>query len=334
MLEYLAGISWAKISASIPLCFCANESSARRVAWVAHLGDLLSIPFIERVYAFNRRGRTSVSERQKEAFVDRALDVTLLASEKLVYLEDDTSKADLGLPLDTWNAGIEKILMHRNPAAEGNPTRIYENMYSWKGAKTRNLIDLARQSPKESGVRFLFTSSIDSALGWGQNLGPFPDQLQPNSNIGVGVGIAGADMFTDVQAFSSAHASAEISCLDLDLAASGLVATSFRIGQICGSLTNGVWAAGDCVPAIVKISHAIIDAVLSAEKPPFVVNLVLGNRTGWLPAPDATVSKAGTTEFSMLKAQVISKSMKVLNPLNEDDVKQWMHYWREKRFNV
>jgi thioester reductase-like protein len=64
---------------------------------------LLSLPSVDRVYAFNRKSRVPVSERQREAFVDRALEVTLLTSEKLVYLEGDTSKTDLELPLDVWN---------------------------------------------------------------------------------------------------------------------------------------------------------------------------------------------------------------------------------------
>jgi hypothetical protein len=36
------------------------------------------------------------------------------------------------------------------------------------------------------------------------------------------------------------------------------------------------------------------------------------------------------TAFSTLKAQVISQSMKMLEPLGEDDVKNWMHYWKKE----
>jgi thioester reductase-like protein len=62
---------------------------------------LLSLLSTERVYAFNRRGKTSASERQRAAFIDRGLDVALLSSKKLVYLEGDTAKEYLGLPLET-----------------------------------------------------------------------------------------------------------------------------------------------------------------------------------------------------------------------------------------
>jgi nucleoside-diphosphate-sugar epimerase len=53
---------------------------------------------------------------------------------------------------------------------------------------TRNLIDLARQSPNKSGVRFLFTSSIASAQNWDRNLGPFPEELQLDASVAVGNG--------------------------------------------------------------------------------------------------------------------------------------------------
>ncbi|KAJ7666493.1 hypothetical protein B0H14DRAFT_3539386 [Mycena olivaceomarginata] len=79
--------------------------------------------------------------------------------------------------------------------------------------------------------------------------------------------------------------------------ASGLEATSFRIGQVTGSSSNGALSTTDWVPAIVKssialgnfpsdpsnvvawitpeaVSHTIIDAVLRVERLLFAVNLV------------------------------------------------------------
>jgi hypothetical protein len=44
----------------------------------------------------------------------------------------------------------------------------------------------------------------------------------------------------------------------------------------------------------------------------------------------AVVAGAGNTAFSTLKAQAISQSMKMLEPLDEDDVKHWMHYWKKE----
>ena len=53
---------------------------------------------------------------------------------------------------------------------------------------TRNLIDLARQSPNAAQVRFLFTSSIATAQGWDPKRGPFPEELQLDADVAVGNG--------------------------------------------------------------------------------------------------------------------------------------------------
>ncbi|KAJ6514497.1 putative aminoadipate reductase [Mycena vitilis] len=343
---------------------------------------LLRLASVERVYAFNRKGRVSVFERQLEAFTDRALDVSLLSSPKLVYLEGDTSSPDLGLPSDiwttlrdtltciihnAWNLDFNKALSSFEPHVKG----------------TRNLIDLALQSPNNSGVRFLFTSSISSAQGWDLNLGPFPEELQLDANVAVGSGYG-----------ESKYVSERI------LAASGLDATSFRIGQVSGSASNGAWSTTDWVPAIVKssialgnfpsypsgvapwlapeaVSQAIVDAALSTEKPPFAINLVHPRPVPWdrvmqalandarlplIPFPvwvkqlqvraaaataedfdnipgiklldffTGGVSFVAHLEFSTLKAQVLSEAMRLLEPLKEEDAKQWMSYWRQRKY--
>ncbi|KAJ7360820.1 putative aminoadipate reductase [Mycena albidolilacea] len=341
---------------------------------------LLSLPSTERVYAFNRKGRTPASERQRAAFIDRGLDVALLSSEKLVYLEGDTAKERLGLSLDVWTTlrNTLTVIIHNAWTLDFNKALSSFELHV-KG--TRNLIDLARQSPNQFGVRFLFTSSIASAQSWDQTLGPFPEKVQYDASVALGNGYG-----------ESKYVSERI------LAASGLEATSFRIGQVTGSSSNGAWSTTDWVPAIVKssialgnfpsdpsnvvawitpeaVSHTIVDAALSTEELPFAVNLVHPRPVPWdfvmstlastvqLPltpfadwvqqlqarsaratAEDieripgiklldffkAAVAGAGNTAFSTLKAQAISQSMKTLEPLDEDDVKHWMHYWKKE----
>ncbi|KAJ7886913.1 hypothetical protein B0H13DRAFT_1627705 [Mycena leptocephala] len=343
---------------------------------------LLGLASVERVYAFNRPGRTPISERQTEAFVDRALNFHLLSSEKLVYLEGDTLKQDLGLPVAIWTTlrDTTTVIIHNAWTLDFNKSL---SSFEAHVKGTRNLIDLACQSPNESGVRFLFTSSIASAQGWDQNLGPFPEELRLDADVAVGNGYG-----------ESKYVSERI------LAASGLDATSFRIGQVCGSISNGAWSTMDWVPAIVKssiamgnfpsdpsgvmawltpeaVSHAIVDAALSTEKPPFTVNLVHPRPVSWdlvmstmagaaqlplIPFADwvrnlevrsarataediekipgiklldffkAAVAGAGNIEFSTSKAQALSESMKLLNPLSGEEAKKWMQYWREKEF--
>ncbi|KAJ7615659.1 putative aminoadipate reductase [Mycena polygramma] len=247
---------------------------------------LLNLASVERVYAFNRRGRISTSERQLDAFADRGLDVSLLSSTKLVYLEGDTSSADLGLPSNVWTTLRDTVgvIIHNAWTLDFNKSL---SSFEPHVKGTRNLVDLALQSPNASGVRFLFTSSIGSAQGWDRNLGPFPEELQLDASVAVGNGYG-----------ESKYVSERI------LAASKLDATSFRIGQVCGSTSNGSWSTSDWVPAIVKssialgnfpsdpsgvvawlspesVSQAIVDAALSTEKPPFAINLVHPRPVPW-----------------------------------------------------
>lgn len=63
------------------------------------LATLLSMDRVRRVYSFNRPSSSSISiiDRHKERFEDKALDVALLSSEKLVFLEGDNDLPGLGL---------------------------------------------------------------------------------------------------------------------------------------------------------------------------------------------------------------------------------------------
>ncbi|KAJ6578491.1 acetyl-CoA synthetase-like protein [Mycena capillaripes] len=341
---------------------------------------LLRLSSVERVYAFNRRGKRPVSERQREAFLDRALDATLLSSDKLVYLEGDTAKEDLGLPPHVFTAlrDIITVIIHNAWTLDFNKSL---SSFEPHVKGMHNLIDLACRSPRSSGVRFLFTSSIASAQNWDQKRGPFPEELQLDASVALGNGYG-----------ESKYVSERI------LAASHLEATSFRIGQVCGSKSNGAWSTTDWVPTIVKssialgnfpsdpsgvvawlppeaVSSCIVDVALSTEKPPFAINLVHPRPIPWdvvmsamadtvqlplIPFPDwvgqlqarsakataediakipaiklldffkAAVAGKGTAEFSTLKAQAISESMKLLKPLTEDDAKQWMTYWKKE----
>ncbi|KAJ7604122.1 putative aminoadipate reductase [Roridomyces roridus] len=344
------------------------------------LAMLLDSAAVQRVYAFNRRGRTPIFERQHDAFVDRGLDTSLLSSGKLVYLEGDTAKSDLSLPADLWTELRETVtvIIHNAWMLDFNK-KLSSFESHIKG--TRNLIDLARSSPH--AIRFLFTSSIASAQGWDQSLGLFPEELQLDASVAVGNGYG-----------EGKYASERI------LAASGLEATSFRIGQVSGATSSGAWSTTDWVPAIVKsslalgafpsdpaslvawlpaeaVSGAIVDAALTTTTPPFAINLVHPRPIPWdlvmssmadsvkVPLkpfaewvqdirdrlPNATAedlenipglklldflaaAEAGraNTEFSTTKAQELSNSMKLLEPLNVNDARRWMGYWQGKNF--
>ena len=62
------------------------------------LSELLRSSAVQRVFAFNRSSSSkSIAERQKAAFKDRGLELDLLDSDKLVYVEADASLEKCGL---------------------------------------------------------------------------------------------------------------------------------------------------------------------------------------------------------------------------------------------
>ena len=62
------------------------------------LASLLIRKDVIRVYALNRRSKTTTSAaRQRSGFEDRGLDINLLESQQLVYVDGDTSQEQLGL---------------------------------------------------------------------------------------------------------------------------------------------------------------------------------------------------------------------------------------------
>lgn len=66
------------------------------------LESLLLNDSVARVYTLNRpSAKTSMYERHRARFQDKALDISLLSSSKLVFLDGETTREDLGLPEDT-----------------------------------------------------------------------------------------------------------------------------------------------------------------------------------------------------------------------------------------
>lgn len=68
------------------------------------LASLLSKDNVHRVYALNRPStKASMKDRHRERFEDKALDISLLESPKLVFLEGETVHEDLGLSQERLN---------------------------------------------------------------------------------------------------------------------------------------------------------------------------------------------------------------------------------------
>ncbi|KAG9310664.1 hypothetical protein JVU11DRAFT_9252 [Chiua virens] len=127
------------------------------------LADLLQSSGVQCVFAFNRPSTKSIEERQKAAFKDRGLQVELLDSNKLAYIET--------------NASLEKCCL---PSAQYE-----ETISSFEDSirASRNLVNLGLASPWNQNLRFLFTSSIGSTQGWDNSKGPLPEEVQLDPSV-------------------------------------------------------------------------------------------------------------------------------------------------------
>ncbi|KAG2103392.1 putative aminoadipate reductase [Suillus discolor] len=251
------------------------------------LASLLQREDVSLVYAFNRSSRCgeSIQERQKHGFVDRGLDVTLLQSEKLLYIETDTSSDDLGLEKELYQKIRTSVTVIIHNAWQLN-FNLALSSFEPHVRGTRNLINLVLSSPCHPKPRVLFTSSISTAQSWDKSKGPFPEEVQYDAGVAEGHGY-GAGKYV----------------CERVLVNSKLPACSFRIGQIAGGPPRGAWSTTDWLPIIVKssvslgvfpeaqgllswipthaVSNAILDVAFAKEEPPIAVNLVHPRPVAW-----------------------------------------------------
>ncbi|KAJ3715279.1 hypothetical protein DFJ43DRAFT_1007325 [Lentinula guzmanii] len=251
------------------------------------LESLLLKDSVARVYTLNRpSSKASMYDRHRTRFEDKALDVSLLSSPKLVFLAGETSHDDLGLPGDVLKELRQNLTMIIH-----NAWRLDFNLslasFESHVKGSRVLMDLARSSRHSSSIRYLFTSSIGSTQSWDARLlGPYPEEVVMDPKYAVGGGYGESKYVTE-----------------RILAKSGLQATSFRIGQVTGGAPNGAWATSDWVPIIVKSSltigmlpdafgvvswvpmdavcNALLDVGFSLEPAPMAVNVVHPKSVPW-----------------------------------------------------
>lgn len=251
------------------------------------LASLLEDEKVELVYALNRpsTGSTSMFERHRDRFEDKALDASLLASDKLVFVEGDAASPNLGLPEHTYEKlrVSVSLIIHNAWKLDFNQSL---GSFEPNIRGTRHLIDLALSGPHPGSTRYLFTSSVSSAQSWNQENGPFPEEVMTDASVAVGGGYG-----------EGKYVAERI------LARSGLQVTSFRIGQISGGLPNGAWAISDWIPIMVKsslalgvlpsaygtvswvpmdaVSRTIIDVAFAKDRPPTALNLVHPRPVKW-----------------------------------------------------
>ncbi|KAG1853273.1 putative aminoadipate reductase [Suillus tomentosus] len=268
------------------------------------LADLLQREDVSVVYAFNRPSKgASIQQRQENSFKDRGLDFTVLQSDKLVYVETDTSDDHLGLDKELYQKICTSVtvIIHNAWRLDFN---LSLSSFDAHVRGMRNLIDLALSSPRQPKPRFMFASSVSSAQSWDKAKGPFPEQVEYDAGVAVGLGYG-----------ASKYVSERV------LVNSKLPASSFRIGQVSGGPPRGAWSTTNWLPIIVKssislgalpeakgfvswipphaVSNAILDVAFAEEEPPIAVNLVHPRPTAWKtlmqPIADALVERKVTT---------------------------------------
>ncbi|KAJ7198969.1 hypothetical protein GGX14DRAFT_525295, partial [Mycena pura] len=206
------------------------------------LSSLLRDDRVAKIYAFNRPsvdGAVSSAKRHLVAFNTRGLDAELLTSPKLVFVEGQTDAKSLGLSGDIYKEiqSSVTLIIHNAWRLDFNlPLTAFENHV----IGTRHLIGLALGS--SLSPKFLFTSSIASAVSWDPAVGPCPEEFLSLSEIPEGA------LASSTGYGQSKYVAEKI------IAASGLRAACLRIGQICGGLPAGAWATTDWLPILVKSS--------------------------------------------------------------------------------
>ncbi|KAF8579177.1 acetyl-CoA synthetase-like protein [Ramaria rubella] len=196
------------------------------------LAQLILLPEISRIYALNRRGRDGISlqARQRSSLEDRGLDVSLLASPKLVLVQTDVSQPALGLPdllynEVTWRVDF-KILL---PSFKSNIQGV------------RNLIDLALSSPHSSPPGFVFISSVSVLKNW--NSPGLVPEAAVDAKIAVGSGYSESKWVAETVLQSARQSTS-------------LRPTIVRIDQLSGA-KNGSWNQTDSIPAIVRSGQVL-----------------------------------------------------------------------------
>ncbi|KAJ7165465.1 putative aminoadipate reductase [Mycena crocata] len=201
------------------------------------LASLLQDGWVEKIYAYNRpslKGLTS-AERHRARFEDRGLDVGLLSSSKLSFIEGQIEEKGLGLPTDLYTEIRDSatVIIHSSWALDFNM-----GLASFEPhiRGTRHVVDFALACTR--APRFVFMSSVAGVLSWDRASGACPEEL---------VGLGG-----DVDP-SHGYGQSKFVAEQI-IAKSGLNASILRIGQICGSPPKGAWATSDWLPILVKTS--------------------------------------------------------------------------------
>ncbi|KAL1718570.1 hypothetical protein EV715DRAFT_291179 [Schizophyllum commune] len=196
---------------------------------------------VEQIYTLERAGSASVIERQRARFTDKGFDLSLLDSKKLVPLQGDVCAGRMGQSEAIFKEMLNTIsvIIHVAWRLDFN---LGVNAFESSIRGTRALVDFARAAQHADSLRFVFTSSVASAMSWDpKTQGPVPEDLIEDPLMCVNGGGYGQGKFVAERV----------------LAASGVEFSSVRVGQVSGGKPRGAWATTDWFPILVKTSLAL-----------------------------------------------------------------------------
>ncbi|KAJ3873157.1 putative polyketide synthase [Lentinula edodes] len=207
------------------------------------LVQLVKSAGVKKIYAFNRPSDAlTIRERQHAVFSNHNLDLTLLDTPKLVFIEGDASQIDLGLDPTTYEDLREEITVIIDNAWQLDLNAPLRNFIS-NIASTRNLIDLAYSSSRVSSIRYTFISSIASAQNWISETGgheEVPEEILENSKQAAMFGYG-----------ESKYVAEKL------VSMSGLQASVYRVGQLCGASESGSWTIKEWIPKLTRTSLSL-----------------------------------------------------------------------------
>jgi thioester reductase-like protein len=104
----------------------------------------------------------------------------------------------------------------------------------------------------------MFTSSVSAAQSWDRRKGPFPEEVQYDAGIAVGLGYGESKYVCERVSSQVLEGIIHLTNAAIKvLVNSKLPASSFRIGSVSGGSPRGAWSTSEWLPIIVKSSVSL-----------------------------------------------------------------------------
>jgi len=217
----------------------------------AHItAALAKLPDVHTVVCLNRLATIDAATRQQDAFKLRGITLEPNVMSKVQVLDADTSKAMLGLPLQTYQSLVQStthVIHNAWPMSLTRSTEAYEPQFKVMD----NLIQLANLSTAHQQSSFRFCFQLISSIGV---VGYYP--------LLTGRPLAPEEPSTADTALPVGYADAKLVCermLEKTLRQhpERFSAMAVRIAQITGSKTNGYWNPLEHFSFFIKSSQAL-----------------------------------------------------------------------------